>query len=94
MGFRKTASLHIQQEIQTSNRPETTGNDPKPQPKCINAQITATAEPSIPIRLRRRIHQRRDQCSSRLSQPIRRNQRSHQAAQGDGTLRISRVTSN
>ena len=50
LGIRKAAPLHIWQKIQTPNRPETTGNDPEPQPKRINAQITTTAEPSIPVR--------------------------------------------
>ena len=50
-GPRKTASFHLWQEVQTSNRPETTGNNPKPQPKCINTQTTMTAKPSIPVRL-------------------------------------------
>ena len=93
LGIRKAAPLHIRQEIQTPNRPETTGNNPEPQPKRINAQITTTAEPSIPVRLRCRVHQRRNQRSSRLSQQTRCNQRQHQAAQGNGTLRVSRATS-
>ena len=49
MGPRKTASLHLRQKVQTSNRPETTGNNPQPQPKRINAQTTVTAKPSIPV---------------------------------------------